>query len=69
MIIIIIIIMSSLTTSSTGEGAYITKIVLWKRYKDNVFVLWGGSPQELNDFQTLLSENISHSPCRLMTEK
>ena len=52
----------------TDTHRLLSKILIWKRYIDYVFVLWEGSQQELNEFQTLLNET-SNSPCRLMREK
>jgi hypothetical protein len=41
--------------------------LLWNKYIDDVFVLWEGSQQELNKFQTLLNENSEYLKFTMQT--
>jgi hypothetical protein len=47
----------------------VSKIILWKRYIDDVFVLWEGSQQELNEFQTLLNESSEYLKITMQTDE
>lgn len=47
----------------------LSKILLWKRYIADVFVLWEGSQQELNEFQTLLNESSKYLKFTMQTDK
>ena len=53
----------------TETHPLLSKILLWKRYIDDVFVLWEGSQQELNEFQTLLNESSEYLTFTMQTDE
>lgn len=53
----------------TETHPLLSKILSWKRYIDDVFVLWEGSQQELNQFQTLLNEISEYFKFTMQTDE
>jgi hypothetical protein len=47
----------------------LSKILIWKRYIEDVFMLWEGSQQELNEFQTLLNESSEYLQFTMQTDE
>ena len=53
----------------TEPHPLLSKKLIRKRYIDDVFVLWEGSQQELNSFQTLLNESSEYLKFTMQTDE
>jgi hypothetical protein len=53
----------------TETHPLLSKILLRKRYIDDVFVLWEGSQQELNEYQTLLNKCSEYLKFTMQTDE